>query len=355
MADASTLAKELRPAIKTSESRRDSILAMTSNFMCDASLLGDYLEVWPPAFRSLNILSANFLNFPGSLLGLGVSKESLQAAITSSSCMHYLRDEAVVSAGGDAVEAFSRSLAQDEVLSDEALKQAQAVFSEGDLEWLALGVSLRGFFDKFSSSLQLRLDETQTDRSKLFKKAYHLASSQQLERHYSNGVSNNMGATFAELESVSGYSWPYLSSLTNKRAFKALAVALCENLHVSRSQIGIETKLLTGIIYAKVTSNEKLMSDSLQLIAHLAPDLPEKTIRCAVEFVSIDNGALPVSFTNEQSAAVLLARSIAATPCKINEITISMVCAELTSKQIIEIITWVSLQEMLGRLYKFYS
>ena len=51
----------------------------------------NHLEIWPPGFRTYNLVVPNFLNLPGSLLGQGAPKDlvglAMYASSRAASCM----------------------------------------------------------------------------------------------------------------------------------------------------------------------------------------------------------------------------------------------------------------------------
>ncbi len=51
-----------------------------------------YLEIWPPAFRTYNVLVPNFLNLPFTVWGIGAPKEllglAMYAASRTAGCMY---------------------------------------------------------------------------------------------------------------------------------------------------------------------------------------------------------------------------------------------------------------------------
>jgi len=138
-----------------------------------------YLEIWPPGFRTYNLIVPNFLNLPQALLGRGAPKDIVGLAMYTSSraadcmycsahtCSFALRRgssaEAVTGESRTAGEAAAVAVA--EALSTmphhytpELGRGLQRHFSPADTEWIVVGVAMMGFLNKFMDAIGVELE-----------------------------------------------------------------------------------------------------------------------------------------------------------------------------------------------------
>jgi hypothetical protein len=137
------------------------------------------LAIWPPGFRSYNLLVPNLLNLPFSIWGLGPPAVPLGLALytasrtagcpycTAHTCSFTLRRGAPAEKlTGGRSPAESAAVAAAEALAcipsaftrehrDELLRH----FSAPDAERLALGIALMGFLNKFMDAVGVDLEE----------------------------------------------------------------------------------------------------------------------------------------------------------------------------------------------------
>ncbi len=138
-----------------------------------------YLEIWPPGFRTYNLIVPNFLNLPHALIGRGAPKDVVGLAMYESSraadcmycsahtCSFALRRgstaEAVTGESRSAGEAAAVAVA--EALSTmphrytpELGRELQRHFSPTDTEWIVMGVCMMGFLNKFMDAVGVELE-----------------------------------------------------------------------------------------------------------------------------------------------------------------------------------------------------
>lgn len=143
-----------------------------------------YLEIWPPGFRTYNLIVPNFLNLPQSLVGRGAPKDIVGLAIYASSraadcmycsahtCSFALRRgssaEAVTGESRTAAEAAAAAVA--EALSTmphhytpELGRELQRHVSPADTEWIVMGVAMMGFLNKFMDAIGVELEPEAID------------------------------------------------------------------------------------------------------------------------------------------------------------------------------------------------
>lgn len=370
-----------------------------------------YLEIWPIGFRTYNLLVPNTLNLPGSLLGQGAPKDLVGLAMYASSraaecmycsahtCSFALRrgaTKAAVTGDYTPVEAAVVSMAESlgRVPSDLTLAQIEEVekhLSQSDIEWIVLSVGLMGFLNKFMDALGVPLEdsaiadvqnliestgwttgkhrpdddvvvegdgEVPVDGIGTYLRIFRQApGALRLEGSWTRGVSGRIGPALMMLEDEVGYSFPIFASLQHKKPVKAIATVLRDNLDPANSEIGIGAKCLVALVFAKVVGNEMLVAEAVQLTQILAPDLDTEVLVEVSRFAAADGekGTIPVGLSKPETAAIILAKSGSTSPSNINEITISTVIEQLTPAQIVEVVTWLSVLQMLHRLYAFYD
>ena len=137
------------------------------------------LEIWPPGFRTFNVLVPNLLNLPPALMGQGAPKDLVGLAMYNSSreagcmyctahhCSYAIRRgnsiETVVEENYTPVQAavadVARSIAASPPRLTKAKVDALAEFlSPSDIEWVVLAVALSGFLNKFMDGMGIELE-----------------------------------------------------------------------------------------------------------------------------------------------------------------------------------------------------
>jgi alkylhydroperoxidase family enzyme len=149
-----------------------------------------YLEIWPPGFRSYNVMVPNLLNLPFSLWGFGAPAPVVGLAMYASSraaecaycsahtCSFALRRGAApvrvaraldVDAGSHtpaegAAIAVARSLSRVPCALTAAEREELARhYSAGDVEWIVLSICMMGFLNKFMDAIGVELEGSTVD------------------------------------------------------------------------------------------------------------------------------------------------------------------------------------------------
>ncbi len=138
-----------------------------------------YLEIWPPGFRTYNLIVPNFLDLPQSLLGRSAPKDVVGLGMYTSSraadcmycsahtCSFALRRgssaEAVTgesrSAGESAAVAVAEALStMPHHYTPELGRELQRHYSPADTEWIVMGVAMMGFLNKFMDAIGVELE-----------------------------------------------------------------------------------------------------------------------------------------------------------------------------------------------------
>jgi alkylhydroperoxidase family enzyme len=341
-----------------------------------------YLEIWPPAFRAYNVMVPNLLNLPFMVWGLGAPRSTVGLAMyvssraagcmycSAHSCTFALRRGATVDEVASALDAepsltradraavrVARSLAVvPAAIGDEERAELRRHFSENDAEWIVLSIAMMGFLNKAMDALGVPLEEdTASEVDGVISPSgwapgrhmkgpvrpgdppgadslatrlgliRYAPQAVKLDKAWTEGVPDSWPAVGEYLRQRTGHSFPVLSRLRNRRAVRAIAAMLEENLSRSESVIGLDEKLAAGLIYADTVGNPSLAQDLRALGARELPDSPTQT----------------------------LARAISPSPAAVDHRVIETSRA-LPLAGIVELVTFVSVLQMLHRLSSFY-
>lgn len=315
--------------------------------------------------------------------------------------------EAAVAALAEAMAAVPATIGPDQVLA------AEAHLPPDDVEWIATAVALGGFLNKFMDSVGVELEEgCLTDVQAVLRPAgwgpgKHLAEPDRsrplathesidygrwrdepgwarvdtsdripvdglgtylrmirrtpgavrLDRAWTRGVSGRVGEALLLLEERIGYGFPILGELGSPRVVRALATALRDNLDPRRSRIGIDVKLLAGLVYAEHVRSPLLAQECTLLLDLLEADPDPWLLRSIRRFAvaPTEEAVVPPGLGWTDGAALLLARACASSPADISEIVVSAVAPHLEADQIVELVVWLSLLQTLHRLYGFHE
>lgn len=339
-----------------------------------------YLEIWPAACRTLNVMVPNFLNLPFLLWGLGAPRSTVGLAMyvssraagcaycSAHSCSFALRRgasiEEVISSldGARALTPADRAAARvaralavvPAAIGDEDRAELWRHFSESDAEWVILSISMMGWLNKTMDALGVPLEAPiasgvtgviaptgwtpgkhmkGTARAGDPPGADSLASrlsvvryapqALRLDKKWTEGVPDRWPAVGEFLRQKTGHAFPVLSRLRNRRAIRAIATMIKDNL--GESVIGRDNKLAAGLIYARTVGNPSLADELLALGARALPDSPVQ----------------------------ILARAISPSPAAVDQGVLES-CRAISPTGIVELVTFISLLQMLHRLSSFY-
>jgi len=370
-----------------------------------------YLEIWPIGFRSVGLMVPNLLNLPASLLGQGAPKDLVGLAMyvssqsagcmycTAHSCTFALRRGAsadAVTGHHNAAEAAVASVAESlgrvpSDLTETQVRELEKHLSPDDAEWIVLAIAMMGFLNKFMDAMGIELEggaiadvqdligptgwtagkhqwdesfEIETtevvpeDSLRTYLRVFRRAPGAiRIENQWTKGMSGRIGHALNTLEDHVGYAFPIFGSLRHKRAVKAIATILRDNLDESKSRVGLSAKCLVGVVFAKFAESEMLLAEVLQLTQSLCPDLdPDLLVDVGHFAIAQHEGvSVPEGMGRVQAAAVMLAKVASTSPSNVNEITIETVTEQLDAEQIVEIVVWLSVLQMLHRLYSYYD
>jgi hypothetical protein len=322
-----------------------------------------------------NLLNLPFLGWglgaPRSTVGLAmyVSSRTAGCAYCSAhSCSFALRRGATVEEITSALDAERTLTAADRAavrvarslavvpasVDDEARADLRRQFSEKDAEWVVLAIAMMGFLNKAMDALGVPLEEPVASEvngvigPSGWKPGQHMRTTVldgdppgadslltrlsfvryapqaiKLDKGWTQGVPDRWPAVGEFLQRTTGHSFPVLSRLRHRRAVRAIATMIKENL--GGSVIGLDNKLAAGLIYAHTIGNPSLAQELRSLGARELPDSPTQT----------------------------LARAISSSPAVVDRSVLESSRA-IPPAGIVELVTFVSVLQMLHRLSSFY-
>ena len=360
--------------------RYGSLLELVRKLLGVVPNCDPYLEIWPPAFRTYNVMVPNLLNLPFLGWGLGAPRSTVGLAMyvssrtagcaycSAHSCSFALRRGATVEEVTSALDAERTLTAADRAavrvaralavvpasVDDEARADLRRQFSEKDAEWVVLAIAMMGFLNKAMDALGVPLEEPVASEvndvigPSGWKPGQHMRTTVldgdppgadsllarlsvvryapqaiKLDKGWTRGVPDRWPAVGEYLRQRTGHSFPVLSRLRHRRAVRAIATMIKDNL--GESVIGLDNKLAAGLIYAYTVGNPSLAQELRSLGARELPDSPTQT----------------------------LARAISPSPAAVDQSVLESSRA-ISPAGIVELVTFVSVLQMLHRLSSFY-
>jgi hypothetical protein len=179
----------------------------------------------------------------------------------------------------------------------------------------------------------------------------HAPTALMLDKKWMKGVPNKWPEVGEFLRHITGYNFPMLSMLKNRRARRAIAAVLRENLDAAQSVVGIDIKIKSGVIFSTIVKNSNL--ESMVCSLGVATELSVSEIGLLQRFANNDI-ELPSNTPQSETALLILARAASPSPAEISA-SIVRYCddANITSAGIVELITWLSVLQMLHRLSNY--
>ncbi len=379
------------------------------------------LEIWPTGFRTYNLLVPNLLNLPNTLwdtplkqaIGIAMyasSKAANSSYCTAQSCAFTLKRGAEQrSIQGElgpkmaVVSSFAQSLAQLPcTLSKQECEKMRYYFSEAEIEQIVLSIGLMGFLNKFMDAVGVELEETtiantakllaqtgwtpgahangnykipktfgkfSTDGPMMYLRVVRLTpGANKLEKPWIEGVPSSYPKAGEYLESWTGFYFPGIKHIKQKKAVRALVAVLRDNLDPATTQIGLSTKCLAGMLYADIVQNSALMKEGQILTKYYNSDLNNKTFKqlkklahsapiqdantCKDLIIQLSKSP---DLSKKDAAVMLLTKAASSSPAQINEVILEEVVPLLSAAELTELMVWLSIQQMLHRLYAYYA
>lgn len=346
-----------------------------------------YLEIWPPAFRTYNVMVPNLINLPWLLWGFGAPRSTIglamYAASRASSCMYCsahtctfaLRRGADVDAVASAMDDASPALSDADraavriarqlsvvpaAVTEEARADLYRHFSAADAEWIVLSVAMMGWLNKTMDALGIPLEEdTIAEVSPVISRSgweigqhmperalrpeapppaadsllkrlaliRHAPPAIKLDKEWTRGVPDTWPAVGEYLREKTGYRFPILSKLRHRSALRGIATMIRLNFGSGdQSVIGKEEKLAAGLIYAECVGNVGLADEMREMgaEAHLSAESPVQR----------------------------LARAISPSPARVDESAMEA-ARNLSAAGIVELVSFVAVMQLWQRVSRF--
>ncbi|MGI9598096.1 MAG: hypothetical protein ACR2QK_18170 [Acidimicrobiales bacterium] len=177
------------------------------------------------------------------------------------------------------------------------------------------------------------------------------------DRAWTKGMSARPGMALLALEEELGYAYTTLASLNHKRAVRAIATVIRDNMNPETTTLGVGAKCLIALVYARVVGNEVLTAEAVQMAERLAPEIGHRRLTAIGRFAAADmtSAQIPPGLSTVEAAVVMLSKAAAPSPSEVNHITIAVAADSLSPEQIVEAVVWLSVQQLLHRLYVYYE
>ncbi len=380
------------------------------------------LEIWPTGFKTYNLLVPNLLNLPNSLFGSKSIKTAMGLAMYRSSmaagcmycsahtCSFALRrgiSEHVITGNYNAKESaivsFSEKLSSIPIkIIKEDYNRLVKYFTPKEIETITMSVVLMGFLNKFMDAFGTQLEQEvindvanlispfgwetgkhltgemiidkgakppKKDNLLTYIKIIRLApGAVSLESSWNKGVPNSYELASTYLKSKTGHDFPILQKVKSKKIIKALTIVLRDNLSYETTVMGLETKLLCGLLYSIIIENKYLIEASELLLKNTGLTISEELVLALKEFALKETPdtaqdcktvlaqlSQELSMSKETTAALILAKGASYSPAQINESILKEVAPICKGEAIVEMITWISILQALHRLESYMS
>ena len=273
-------------------------------------------------------------------------------------------------------------------------------FSMADVEWIVVSIGMMGFLNKFMDAVGVELEaqvidsvgalltptgwlpgkhsgatdkiptvlaEPSIDNLSTYLRVIRQAPAAIiLERRWTKGVPDRWPAVSEFLQTHTGHSFPLLSNLRHKRVIRTITTMLRDNLDPATSEIGLATKSLAGLVYATVVGNATLAQEahatrfSSELDKSAFDTVRQFAENATVESVAMNRQALDElsslpALSRQDAACLILARAASTSPAKVSPAILAEISPLLNPASIIELMVWLSIQQMLHRLMCFYA
>jgi alkylhydroperoxidase family enzyme len=419
-----TLAASLKPAsvgFDLLHKRYNPMLALVKELIGLVPNCDPILEIWPTGFRTYNLLVPNMFNLPNTLFGSKSFKAAMGLAMYASSktaacpyctahaCSFALRRGATVDAilgnrtpKEQALVALAEGLSRVPVdLSRKECEVMLEFFSAEETEWIVFSISMMGFLNKFMDAVGVELEQEaindtatlllktgwkpgkhingQIDLTQAATSAYdslltYLRVVRQapgailLERKWTKGIPDTYVKASIYLKEQTGYSFPMLQHISQKRVIRTLTTVLADNLNKANTEVGLPAKFLAGYVFASKVFNTELAAEVRSMAGYLTPqlgdDIFKKLYQIAQQSTPVDSAAcnqMIASITGhgqlseKEAAAILLAMAASPSPAEVNDQVINTVSAHLSPACIVETMVWVAVLQLLHRMGSYYK
>jgi len=403
-----TLAQRLESSAvddETLQSTYGPMRALVKEILGVVPSAGSYLEIWPPAFRSYNLLVPNLLNLPAMLLpGFGAPKDMVGLGVYVSSraakCMycsaHTCSFASRRGAGPLAITGMERTPAERSIadlaqgiasvphsVTREKVEAVSDHFTPSQSEWIVLGMVMMGFLNKATDALGLRLEEQSikdasgliaptgwtpgkhnwnsstntkdeadedttnalppTDTLGTYLRIFmHGPSAARLEATWLKDVPRDPAKARSWLKDETGYDEPLLEQFTVGRR------------HVPRALAGIMRENLSSDDRTNIGVAEKAMI-ALNFAVYLDNRHLIGRAEALMEAHEVDREQVAKMGGKRWEVLSELAAAFFPSPCNISDELADQAVQSLEAAEIIELVTWISVLQMWHRWELYVS
>jgi hypothetical protein len=173
------------------------------------------------------------------------------------------------------------------------------------------------------------------------------------DRQWTAGVPDHWPTVGKYLQEHTGSDFKILAKLTHDRAIRAIAVIIRDNFDAATSVIGLPLKVQVGLVYATVVGSKGLAAEMRSLGNRHG--VSSEKMDAVVKFAGSSTRPSPTA-DPKQKAILLLARAASPSPAIVDDTTIQDCrTADLSAASVVEVVTWISILQMLHRLIGFYG
>lgn len=404
--------------LATLQKRYAPLLGLVKNLLGVVPNCDEYLEVWPVGFRTYNLMVPNFLNLPQLLFGIGAPKDLVGLALYASSrasecpycsahcCSFALRRGASAESmmgnptpAQKAVINIAEALgSMPHKLTDSHVSELRKHLKPADAEWIVMGIAMMGFLNKFMDAMGIPLEteavadshaimspsgwvpgahysqdmpeavQPPKDNLKVYLSVMRLAPGAiKFDRRWLRGVPGSREKARPWLQQETGVNVETLDRLTHDRPRRALAAMIRDNIDSDASALGLYYKFLAGMVFAELANSASSRAHARAMLSTTGETLSEIQLTALQQLASkptpIDDSGITeatqnlvyVGFSEMEASICLLGRAIAPSPAEISPAMVSLAKRELTQDKCIELVTWMSIQQLLHRLDIYFE
>lgn len=351
------------------------------------------------------------LGAPKDLVGLALYQSSMasQCAYCSSHCCSFAlrRGASPKSMLGEAsptqqavldiADAIGRV---PDALQESHISDLKSHLSHQHAEWIVMGIAMMGFLNKFMDAVGIPLEqESIADAHAIMSPAgwtpkQHFPASAPLPASVTPPV-DNLRTYLSVMRQAPGalrFDSKYLGAVPKKqldarpylkarssldetvldrmrlvRPRRALTAMLAQNLDPDTTQIGLAAKAYAAYVFAEFVGNDHRRACAMSLASAQGIDVDPALIAALTtlsrEPAPVDGSEtkqamsllMAAGLSPKQSAAMVLVRASSTSPAENVPSLIATVTQHLSAAEVIELITWLSVQQLIHRLEVYYD
>ena len=273
-------------------------------------------------------------------------------------------------------------------LTRDHLDDCEKHLPPADVQWLAYSAAVMGFMNKFMDVIGVELESEAIAASKdvlsptgwsigkhapaepvpdeavlptvdgwgtYFRVLRFAPGAVILEWKWLSGVPGTNAAVKEWLEKEIGVSFGVIEHIGPARPLRAVAAVVRDSLDPKMSKIGLETKCATALVFARCAANPRLEQDVVRMASVIAPKFGDVVVAAVLEYAARNTERLPEALDAKIALAVELARAASSSPSVISEEMVEMVTKQFEASEIVEVVVWLSVLQLLHRMDVFHT